>query len=75
MDAAAGSIVAWGRREDQRRSATEVLLEVLRKAADLDGYAAHLERESREQAQENPLARKALGRVYLERREWAKAVN
>ena len=73
VDAAAGAIVSWGRRQDQRAAALGSLLEILRGAKDLDAYAEALEKECRELKVENPTVRKALGQVYVERKEWAKA--
>ncbi|MBN1443669.1 MAG: hypothetical protein JXA90_13250, partial [Planctomycetes bacterium] len=75
VDAAAGAIVSWGRNLENRKRATESLLAVLRDAKDLDGYVEAMEAEVAETRLENPTIRKALGKVFLERKEYAKAAH
>ena len=73
-DAAAGAIVSWGKRQEKRAEALKALVAVLRAAKDLDAYAESLDRESRDLKLENPTLRKALGKAYIEKKEWAKAI-
>jgi len=75
VDAAAGAIVSWGSHQRNRQSAMAGLLQVLREAKDLDAYAAHLDKESAETGLENVTARKALGQIYTEKREFMKAAR
>jgi tetratricopeptide (TPR) repeat protein len=65
VDAAAGAIVAWGRRDDQRARALQELENVLRQATDLDAYVAQLDEDVEQSGLENPVVRKALGNAYL----------
>ena len=74
VDAACGAVVSWGRRHDQRAQALANLQQVLAGAPDLDGFAKELDRQATETGQENPIVRKALGRVYLEKNQYAKAI-
>ncbi len=65
VDAAAGAIVSWGRSQHQRQTALQQLEQVLAQAADLDAYVVRLDQQVRESGLENPIVRKALGKVYL----------
>jgi len=51
------------------------LQQVIRDAADLDRYVTDLDRQTAESGSDNPLVRKALGKVYLERGQFAKAAE
>ncbi|MGD0897041.1 MAG: VIT domain-containing protein [Thermoguttaceae bacterium] len=73
VEAAFGAVVSWGPTHQNRGQALEQLKQVIRQAKDLDKYVAELDKKSRETKLENPVVRKALGQVYLERREFAKA--
>jgi predicted Zn-dependent protease len=73
VDAAAGAIVSWGRDQDQRKRAVESLEAALRAAADLDTFQARFDEECAAQGTEKPIIRKALGRVLLEKKEYATA--
>jgi tetratricopeptide (TPR) repeat protein len=73
VDAACGAIVSWGPRHDGRAGAIETLRTVLRDSPDLDGYVAILDKETAETGQDKPIVRKALGEVYLEQKDHAKA--
>ncbi|MBI4601245.1 MAG: hypothetical protein HY721_04710 [Planctomycetes bacterium] len=75
VDAAAGAVVSWGRRADGRAQALESLLQVLRAAKDLGAYEASFEAEVAAARLENPTIRKALGRVHLERKSFARAAR
>ncbi len=74
VDAACGAIVSWGPRHDQRSHALSSLESVLRTATDLEKYIAHLDKQAAETGAENPIVRKALGKVYFDKREYAKAI-
>jgi tetratricopeptide (TPR) repeat protein len=67
VEAASGAIVSWGSHISNRTNALETLRNVLQKSKDLDGYVQLLEDEVEETGLENPILRKALGQVYLER--------
>ena len=74
VEAACGAIVAWGPRHENRQHALNTLTNVVRQAPDLDGYVAQLDRQAAESGLHNPLVRKALGQVYQDRKQPAKAI-
>ena len=74
VEAACATIVSCGRKHQNRRKALECLKKALMGAADLDGYVASLNEQVGETGLENPIVRKALGQVYLEKGEHAKAI-
>jgi len=74
VDAACGAIVSWGPTHQNRAEALKALNQVLRDARDLDGYVGQLDKQVAESGLQNPLVRKALGIVYAERKEYAKAI-
>ncbi len=74
VDAACHAVVSWGPRHDQRQVAINSLKAVLQGATDLNGYVVTLDDETDKSGLDNPLVRKALGQVYLERREFDKAL-
>jgi len=74
VDAACGGIVSWGPRHDRRAAALGVLRDVLRKAPNLDAYVAELDKKTAATKLQNPLVRKALGQVYLDRKQYAQAI-
>ena len=73
IDAAAGAVIAWGNRQDERSRALRVLEAALASAADLDAYVAKVEAEVAASGLENPLLRKAIGKAWLSKRQPAKA--
>lgn len=75
VDAAAGAIVSWGRDDDNRARAEEALRDILKSASALDGFVEAFEAELARSGLENPIVRKALGDVYLERKEYDKAAE
>ena len=75
VDAACGAIVSWGPTHKNRREALEALRQVLRAAADLDGYVAELDKQCEETGLHNPIVRKSLGTVYLEKELYEKALT
>jgi tetratricopeptide (TPR) repeat protein len=74
VEAAAGAIVSWGARHNQRTQALATLRNVLEKAKDLDGYIRLLDKQVAESGLENPIVRKALGEVMLGRKDFPKAI-
>jgi len=74
VDAAAAAVVAWGRDLNNRKNSLETLRAVLRAAPDLDAYVVQFGRHATETREENPILRKAIGQVYLERNEFGKAI-
>jgi len=74
VDAACGAIVSWGPRHSQRASALENLKRILAAAKDLDALVGHLDRQAAESGLHNPIVRKAIGQVYQEKNQWAKAI-
>jgi len=74
VEAACGAIVSWGPNRDQRQYALQNLLQTVRSAPDLDKYATEVDKQATESHLENPIVRKALGQIYLEKKEFVKAV-
>ena len=74
VDAAAGSIVAWGRTHRQRNDAVQSLKAVLRNAKDLDQYIQQLDEEA-ESGMDSPIIRKQAGLAFFDRREYRKAAT
>jgi predicted Zn-dependent protease len=74
VDAACGAIVSWGPRQDRRDDVLRVLKSVLRDAPDLDDYVAHLDKQSAEEGVDNPVVRKALGKVYFDKQQYKQAI-
>ena len=75
VEAAAGAIVSWGSNYQNREQALGALREVLKSAQDLEAYVALLDKEVAETGLENPIVRKALGQVYLERGDAESAIR
>lgn len=73
VDAACGAIISWGSRHDHRAEALKTLRDVLQNSPNLEAYVAALDKKSAETGLHNPVVRKALGQVYLERKEYARA--
>jgi predicted Zn-dependent protease len=71
VEAAAGAIVAWGPRNDNRAQALTNLKQVLLRATDLDAYVLNLDK----QKQDSAIVRKALGQAYRDKGEHAKAIK
>ncbi len=74
VDAAAGAIVSWGRDEKNRKGAVASLHDVLKKAHDLEAYAAWFDKDCTKTRKEKPIIRKALGQVLIQRERYADAV-
>jgi tetratricopeptide (TPR) repeat protein len=74
VDAACGAIISWGPRIDQRRQALESLKQVLRQSPGLDAYVAELDKQCADTGLQNPIVRMAVGQIYAEKQQYAKAV-
>ncbi len=74
VEAACGAIVSWGRSDHNRTNAVNALLSVIRGAKDLDALVGDLDRQAADTGLHNPVVRKAIGQVYLERRDFARAI-
>jgi tetratricopeptide (TPR) repeat protein len=74
VDAACGAIISWGRNQQNRSAAVGALLAVVRQAPDLDDFVADLDKQAAETGLHNPIVRKAVGQVYLEKKQYAKAI-
>jgi Flp pilus assembly protein TadD len=75
VEAACGAIVSWGPRLNQRQEAFAMLARVLREARQLDAFAADLDQRGSDTGMDSAIVRKTLGRVYLEKGEFAKATR
>ncbi len=74
VDAACHAVVSWGPRHNERQAALNSLKAVLERAADLDAFVVTLDSETEKSGLDNPIVRKALGQVYLERSQFDKAL-
>jgi len=74
VDAACGAIISWGPRHENRASAIASLQRVLRDAPDLDAYVVELDKQTAETGLQNPIVRKAIGQVYLEKERYGRAI-
>jgi hypothetical protein len=74
VDAAGGAIVAWSAAARERATYIERLREVLSAATDLDAFVAQLDQKEKERGQGSPIIRKALGRAYVTRDQFDKAI-
>ena len=75
VDAAAGAIVSWGKDTNNRANALNALRGILAQSKNLDGYVEELDKQVAASGLENPVVRKALGGVYAERKDFAKAIH
>ncbi len=74
VDAACGAIVSWGPTHKNRADALKALHQVLRDAPDLDRYVGELDEEAEKSGKHNTIVRKAVGVVYAEKGQYAKAI-
>ncbi len=74
VDAAAGAVVSWGPRHDQRGQAIEALTTIIGKARDLDGYVAQRDRATGRSRRDSPVIRLAIARAYMEKGQLDKAI-
>jgi len=75
VEAASAAIVSWGPQLKNRRDAIAGLKSALSRAPDLDAYVKLLDKQVEESGLENPIVRKALGQVYLTRKDLVKAAD
>ncbi len=75
VDAALGSIVVWTRNQRNRTNAINNLVNILKRTKDLEEFADSFDTECAELKQEKPALRKALGRVFLEKKDYQRAVT
>ncbi len=73
VDAVSGAIVCWPSNTEARVNELNRLREILSSASDLDAYVAHLDSVVKDTGMENPILRKAIGQVYLDKSSAAKA--
>ncbi|MEW6733429.1 MAG: hypothetical protein AB1489_19030, partial [Acidobacteriota bacterium] len=73
VDAAAGAIISWGSNQNNRQTELDQLESVLAKAQDLDRYVTQLDTEVNRSGLDNPIVRKALGKVYFNKAQLKKA--
>ncbi len=73
VDAASGAIISWGQDKRNREYELTKLEEVLNNAKDLDSYVSGFEAEVNKSGLENPILRKALGKVYKNKGQNKKA--
>ena len=74
VDAACGAIVSWGPTHHNRSNAIAALLAVIRQAPKLDEFVVNLDQQAAQTGLHNPIVRKAVGQIYLEKKQYAKAV-
>jgi tetratricopeptide (TPR) repeat protein len=74
VDAACGAIVSWGFTHHNRANAIRALLDVVRQAPNLDAYVAELDKQAAETGLQNPLVRKAIGQIYVEKQAYVQAI-
>jgi hypothetical protein len=74
VDAASAALICWGPTSQQRADQLNTLMSVVRSAADLDDYVKHLDAEAAKSGQDSAILRKAIGIVYQEKNEFAKAI-
>ena len=71
--AASAAVVAWGRNDANQQQAVAALHAVLTRLPDLAARIAICDAEAERTGQDAPLLRKLLGRICLERRDFARA--
>lgn len=74
VEAAFSAVVCWGSDFNNRAAALETLRKVLCGCEDLEAYADVLDKQSEKTGLQNPLLRKMLGLIFLERGQYDKAV-
>ena len=72
VDAAAGAIVAWGNRSEDRARALKTLTKVLFNAADVDAFVAQFDKQPPQE--DSAVIRKGLGMAFGEKKQFAKAI-
>ncbi|MEZ5989724.1 MAG: VIT domain-containing protein [Planctomycetota bacterium] len=75
VDAVSKAILTWGSNAGRRNQAVGKMHDLLVRAKGLDDWLASYDAEVERSGVDAPLLRKVLGKVFLERREAAKAVG
>lgn len=75
VDAAASGIVAWGKRHEQRKTATYAMKSAIISSKNRDKFIAHLDKQAQETGSDSALIRKVLGMVLGEIEQHDKAVK
>jgi len=77
VDAALGSAAYWNlhRHEHNRKLCIQLIEEILDLSRDLDGYVRRYDGETAKSGRDSPLLRKAIGRVYLKRKQYEQAIS
>ncbi|MEW4487161.1 VIT domain-containing protein [Thalassoglobus sp. JC818] len=75
LDAASGAVVSWGRNQNNRDAAIENLRTTIAELSDLDVVVEELDRRADDSGADSPLIRKEIGRVWLQRKQYSKAVR
>ncbi len=75
VEAASAAIICWAPKRSERANSLEALNSVLRQAKDLDDFVNHLDGEAGRTGQDSPILRKAIGLIYQQRNEFAKAIT
>lgn len=77
VDAALGSAAYWNlhRHEHNRKLCILLIEEILDLSRDLDGYVRRYDEETAKSGRDSPLLRKAIGRVYLKRKQYEQAIS
>lgn len=74
VNAASAALICWGPTTQQRADQLRTLMSVVRSAADLDDYVEYLDAEAAKSGRDSGILRKAIGVVYQEKSEFAKAI-
>lgn len=74
VEAVSGAVVAWPRDNHNRSRYLQRLQEVMMESANLDGYVQELDRKEAADGQGSPVLRKALGKAYQAKQQFAKAL-
>jgi len=74
IDAVSGAIVAWPGDHHERSRHLQRLQEVMVESANLDAYVTQLDAKEAAAAQGSPVLRKALGKAYKAKEQFAKAL-
>lgn len=75
VEAASAAIICWAPNRSERSNSLETLNSVLRQAKDLDDFVKYLDGEAGRTGQDSPILRKAIGLIYQQRNEFAKAIT
>lgn len=74
VDAALGAVLVWSRNRSQRDHTINNLHGILKRAPDLAAFADAFDKACAKNNQEKPLLRKALGSVFLDKKDYSRAI-